>query len=67
MTPERYLSVNSTDGHRRWRVIGFGGYPECTDRDRATAIAFYRHGLHGNAETEPIPVWDGDVGTWSAI
>lgn len=70
-TPERYLSTNRdpNNGRRYWRVIGFGGMPECADTEsEEEAAAVYRQNdrsrfpLIAGAE----PVWNGDAGYFCA-
>lgn len=67
--PDRYLSTNTYDGTRYWRVIGSDGCPECRDGELDAALFTWAR-FDRTTPRADIPVWDGDAGiftTYSAV
>ncbi len=71
-SPDRYLSTNTRDSVRLWRVIGFGALPECRDTENVeealeTYWKVYRVSTTVALARDEVPVWDGDNGAFTVL
>lgn len=65
--PDRYLSTNlDPNGVRQWRVIGFGGMPECRDTDLDDALVTFLARSPKTPQAD-VPVWNGDADSSKSV